>query len=99
MVKQFKLPIGLTVYTVKLRKRVRHADGDVCKGICDYNTKTITIDTNQDHDAQFVTFWHEFMHAVTMELGYDQISENESLVESVAQNIARAMRSLPATFK
>lgn len=97
--KQFKLPVGLTVYTVKFRKRVRHEDGDTCKGMCDYNTKTITIDANQDHDAQFATFWHEFMHATTLELGYDEVSDDESFVESVAQNIARAMRSLPIGFK
>lgn len=97
--KQFKLPVGLTVYTVKLRKKVKHEDGEICKGLCDYNTKTITIDTNQDHDAQFATLWHEYMHAVFMELGYDELSDDESLVESVGQNIARAMRSLPEGFR
>jgi Zn-dependent peptidase ImmA (M78 family) len=98
-VKNFKLPVGLTVYTVKFLKKVKHDDGDICKGICDYNRKIIAVDSNQDHDAQFATFWHEFMHAVTLELGYDEVSADESFVESVSQNIARALRTLPEGFK
>jgi hypothetical protein len=98
-VKTFRVPVGLTQYTVKLRKRVRHTDGDVCKGLCDFNTKTITVDANQDHDAQVRTFFHEYLHAVFTELGYDELSDDESLVEALSMDLVRLMRALPEEFK
>lgn len=95
---KFKLPVGLTSYTVKFLKRVK-SGGDVCKGTCDYNTKTIAIDSNQDHDAQVRTFFHEYFHAIFMELGYDELSDDESLVEALSADMVRLIRALPEGFK
>lgn len=94
----FKLPVGLATYTVKFKKKVV-ADGDTCNGICDYEDKIIEIQSTGTLEVQVTTLWHEFTHALLHELGATALTTDEAFVESVAQNIARAIRALPEGFK
>lgn len=96
--KGFKLQIGLATYAVKFKKRVRQ-DGADCDGLCHYDDKVIDIQVNQPPDRLLTTFLHEFMHAAFYELGAEELADNESFVESMAQNVARAIRALPEGFK
>lgn len=96
--KSFKLAIGLATYTVRFKKKLT-VTGDVCNGACDYDKKLIQIELSDNPDVMFHTFWHEFMHAVTHELGATALSEDEAFVEIVGQAIARAVRALPEGFK
>jgi predicted aminopeptidase len=97
-VKSFKLQIGLANYRIKFKKRVVQ-DGEDCEGLCHYDDKVIDIQVKQPADRLLTTFLHEFCHAAFYELGAEHLADNESFVESMAQNIARAIRALPEDFK
>lgn len=96
---KFKLPIGLTSYTVKFKKVVILKGSGEVFGFCDYAAKEIEICKEASKDVVLSTFVHECLHATFYELGYIRSSQNESLVEAVSQNIARAIRALPENYK
>lgn len=97
--KQFKLPVGLVTYTVKFRKTINF-QGTACEGLCDPVKKIIWVERRTaDPDVMLATFWHEYAHALFFELGHEDLARNESFVEALAQNIARAVRSLPEGFR
>lgn len=96
--KQFKLPIGLSTYTVKWSKDPK-VDKSSVYGYCSTQEKVIAICTKQSDDAMFMTYLHECIHASFYELGYNLLYPNEPLVESLSQNIARAIRALPQELK
>lgn len=98
--KSFKIPVGLAHYTVKFRKTVKH-DGVECEGMCDPVKKVLLIERREpeEKDVMVAAFWHEFAHALFFELGMAEFALNESFIESIATNLARASRALPEDFK
>jgi hypothetical protein len=93
--RSFKVPIGLSIYTVKFRKRIT-VKGIECEGFCDAENKVLWIERRPTElDVMFVNFWHEYAHALFFELGHPEFAHNEAFIESVGQNLARAARSLP----
>lgn len=96
--KQFKLLIGLANYTVKFKKKVL-VGKEAVEGVCNWGDKTIQIDSTNPTDILFTTFWHEWTHAVLMELGAVELAQNEPFVESLSQNMARAVRHIPPELK
>lgn len=50
---------------------------------------------DEDHSIDGVqqTFWHEAMHASLVSLGYEKLSENEKLVEGLAQCIHQIIKT------
>jgi hypothetical protein len=96
--KQFKLLVGLADYTIKFKKKVL-VNKEPVEGVCDWSTKSIQIDSSNPPDIVFTTFWHEWTHAVLAELGAVELAQNEPFVESLSQNIARAVRHIPSELK
>lgn len=98
-----KLQAQLAEYTVRLCRRKTTVRKNGMKitfnpkklaGLCDYNTKTLFIASDLSPDTQFTSLWHEYVHAILFELDRDSLSRDEALVETLSQNIARAMRVL-----
>lgn len=98
--RSFKVQAQLAEYTVKIRKtKCKEFDPKKDDGKCDFNTKTIWISGNLSPDSMFVTFWHEYVHAITSEMDRDELTYNEPFVETISQNIAKAARALPEDLK
>lgn len=97
--KQFKVAVGLTQYTVKFRKNVVFK-GTECDGLCDPIAKVIWLQRRSEayRDAMLVAFWHEYAHALFFELGCPDLATNESFIESIGSNLARASLALPKEF-
>lgn len=68
------------------------ADGDVCRGLCQFDTLTIYVNVAQSPSMVAHTFLHEVMHAVLWTLG-DKHCENELFVDSVAGALAHVFES------
>lgn len=74
-------PVAYRNYKLLINKKL--PDGDL--GLTNYSDKTIAVSKLlTDYGNWSQTFWHEWMHAVTHELGYEQISDNEAFVEAMA---------------
>lgn len=79
-----RVPVAYTSYLLLPHKKMSPL------GKTNYNKKMISIAKRlQDYGQWSVTFWHEWMHAVTFENGYEFIADNEAFVESMGQAIMR----------
>lgn len=97
--RSWKVPVGLTEYTVREQAVVKDEKGEELQGYCQFDKKRISISTGGAESAQVLAFWHEYLHAVTHELGYEEQCDSENFVESVSSSIARAVFAVPKRFK
>lgn len=98
----FKVPVALVEYTVTLRPGpVPDPDDpeEELQGIARFPEKTIEMRTDQSEGGLVLTFWHEWLHAVLHELGYERLCHNENLVEGLSQHLVRAIQAVPSRFK
>lgn len=95
--KGFHVPIGLSTYRIKFKKHVK-LNGDACNGLCDFDAKIIEVCSTDSLDVMVTTYWHEWAHAFLHETGATALSEDETFVETLAQNIAKANRAIPPEF-
>lgn len=72
------------------------ADGDKCKGLCDFDTLTISVDVTLPPSMVLHTFMHETMHAVLWSLGSD-MCDNEGFVDSVGGCLTQIFWSMTGT--
>lgn len=66
------------------------ADGDTCRGLCQFDTLTIHINVAQPPSMVAHTYLHEVMHAVLWTLGRVEC-DNELFVDSVAGALAQVL--------
>ena len=86
--KQFKL-LNYTWTVVMNPGPVRAEDGDMVKGLCDYDRRTITLDATLEPVVLWHAWHHELMHAVFYALGRYEQSDDEGLVDSVGGALAQ----------
>lgn len=71
-------------------------DGEICWGVCDYNTRTIFIKARLAKEEKLKTYLHEILHAalheIGLELGY---SRDEITVQKLENIICRLFRLQP----
>lgn len=54
-------------------------------GHFDAKNNEIALHKNMGEEREALTFWHEFFHCALHTLGYQKLSDNEKLVERLAQ--------------
>lgn len=57
-------------------------DGDQCKGLCDFDTLTISVNVTLPPSLVLHTFMHEVMHAVLWSMG-SELCDNEGFVDTL----------------
>jgi hypothetical protein len=96
--RSWKVPVGLTHYTVREVKKLLDEKGEKLQGLCEFDKKRITISAEGSEGSQILTFWHEYLHAATHELGYDEQCDSETFIDSVSSSIARAIMHAPERY-
>jgi hypothetical protein len=69
---------------------VKAADGDECRGLCDYDSLTISVNVAQAHSMVLHTFLHEKMHAMLWTIGSDK-ADDEGFVDALSGILAQGM--------
>ncbi len=81
---KLRVPVAHTYYRLKPRADIKPL------GLTKFQKKTISINKRiTDKGPWSATFWHEWMHAVTHEGGYEKINDNEAFIEYMAQAVMR----------
>lgn len=88
--RKFDLPVGVVWYDVSTKQKLKAPDGDKVLGYCSFGDREIKLEANIAEHAQYITAWHEYLHALFFEMGYNEDTGNESKIECLAQNLARA---------
>jgi hypothetical protein len=79
-----RVPVAYTSYRLKPRDKIKPL------GLTKFGKKTISVSKAlSDHGQWSNTFWHEWIHAVTYEGGYDGLNDNEAFVEFMAGALMR----------
>jgi hypothetical protein len=79
-----RVPVAYTYYRLKPRAKTKHL------GQTKFHKKQIEVSKLLTDKGQWSsTFWHEWLHAVAFEGGYNQITDNEAYIEYTAQAILR----------
>jgi hypothetical protein len=79
-----RVPVAYTYYKLKPRANIKSL------GLTTFGKKKLEISKKlQDKGQWSSTFWHEWLHAVAFEGGYDRITENEAFIEYTSQAIMR----------
>lgn len=81
-----ELKVGPLVYGVVRAPITEH-------GLCDYRRQTITIQTELHPRAARVVLWHELVHAMLYQLGYNE--HDEKLVDGLAHCIVLVLDDNP----
>lgn len=68
------------------------ADGDECRGLCQFDDLKILVNVDQPPSMVAHTFLHEAMHAVLWTIGSD-LCDNEGFVDAVAGALAHVLES------
>ena len=88
-----KLQLGAHIWTVKhIHGMITAEDGDKCRGLCDYNTLTMSVNVDQVSSMVMHTFIHELLHAALWSLGSD-LADNEGFVDGLGGFLAQAILS------
>lgn len=72
------------IYTIKYVDYISKEELKI--GEVDYINQEIKIMNDLSNDIKNVTLWHEIIHAILNQLGFED-SENEHLVQSLATGI------------
>lgn len=57
------IKINGKLWKISFRKKI-FFEGEECRGLCNYDKKTIYMDKTIDKDVMFQTFIHECLHAI-----------------------------------
>lgn len=60
-------------------------------GKIDHQEQVIRIDAEMSDERKGLTFFHELLHGVLAELGYDQLNNNECAVQSISAALYHAL--------
>lgn len=93
--KQFKLMAHTWTVEHHNGMIVDPADGDTCRGLCQFDQLTIKVNVAQPPSMVAHTYLHEVMHAVLWTLG-NKLCDDEFFVDSVAGALVHAMESSSA---
>lgn len=63
------------------------------QGLCDYKKQTITLQPDMHPTAERLVLWHEVIHAVMFQLGYND--HDERLVDGLAHYIVSVLNDNP----
>lgn len=58
-------------------------------GLCDYKRQTITLQPDLHPTAERLVLWHEIIHAILYQLGYND--HDEKLVDGLAHSIVSVL--------
>lgn len=84
--KPLRVPVAFTTYKLKANKRMKPL------GLTKFHKKTLYINKDLKDVGQWSgTFWHEWLHAVSHEGGYERLCDNEAYIEYTAQAIMRML--------
>lgn len=72
------------IYTIKYVDYISKEELKI--GEVDYINQEIKIMNDLSNDIKNITLWHEIIHAILNQLGFEE-SENEHLVQSLATGI------------
>ena len=64
--------------------------GDTHFGQIDYQRCVITINECMDENEKKETLCHEIVHGILVHMGYDELSQDERLVQALANGINQA---------
>lgn len=82
--KYVRVPVAYTTYRLESKAKINSL------GETKFGAKKIKVRFDlEDYGQWSATFWHEWLHAVTYENGYNLLTDNEAFVESTAQAIMR----------
>lgn len=88
--KTFKLMAH--TWTVEPVQGAFNEDGDLCNGVCDFQTLTIRLNVAQPPSMVLHSFWHEVMHAVLWSIG-NPLATDENFVDAVGCALAHIVAS------
>lgn len=85
----------------KIRQKFSLKDekGDLCFGLCDYNSKTIYLEQDQSRGEMLDTLVHETLHAIIHELEMDLGPLDEPLVRGITKELLRNFTIKPKYLK
>jgi hypothetical protein len=95
-VKIAAIPVAHTQYRVVFTKKPPLLKGKACQGICDPATKTITVWRNPNATALRSTLFHEWLHAVFYELGWDTLADDHSVIVALEISLMRLRLEVPS---
>lgn len=81
-----ELKVGPCVYAVVRAAITEH-------GLCDYKKQTITLQPDMHPMAERLVLWHELIHAMLFQLGYND--HDEKLVDGLAHYIVSVLVDNP----
>jgi len=84
--------LGPHRWTVQPMQGSFEEDGDLCNGICDFQTLTIRVNVAAPPSLVRHSFLHEVMHAVLWTIG-SELATNEGFVDSVGAMLAQVLDS------
>lgn len=86
--------IGPVDYRVQEVENLLDDDGVTkLNGHIKHNLTQIFIDKHMDVQTKRVTIWHEVLHGILMQMGFED--QNERLVEATSYGIVSALRDNP----
>jgi len=86
--KQFKL-LNYTWTVVMHAGPVSAEDGDLVKGLCDFDMRRITLDATLEAEVLWHTWLHELTHAVLHAVGRSVLAADEDFVDSFSGGLAQ----------
>ena len=94
-----KVRISGIVYTVEHKDDLN--DGEkVFYGQVDYGKSTIHLNsTNQNHQFECVTLWHEILHAISTHTGLELGGEAEKIIDIFAHGIYQVLQDNEGLFR
>lgn len=81
-----ELKVGPCVYAVVRAAITEH-------GLCDYKKQTITLQPDMHPMTERLVLWHELIHAMLFQLGYNE--HDERLVDGLAHYVVSVLVDNP----
>jgi hypothetical protein len=95
-VKLAAIPVAHTQYKIRFVKKPPKVRGKECQGVCDPATKTITIWRSGNPTAMRSTIFHEWLHAVFYEMGWDSLADDHSIIVALEISLMRLRLEVPS---
>ena len=90
-----EIHIGPLTYRVEMVEGLR-ADDDVrCHGLINHNELLIKIDKSSPPQKQYLTLWHEILHAIADQIGISQEDFGESIDTPLSLAIMGVLKQNP----
>jgi hypothetical protein len=82
------------VWKVEYEEELHHEDGTECDGLCDWDSRTIFLDTSLTGKKKLAIFLHELFHVLVWEA---HISEGAAFTEDIEDILADAFSDMLTT--